>query len=60
VALSAVAVIVHPSNPIAKRGLTLPTLRAIFAQIQSPGDSTIRNWGDLGVLGILNTHRRRR
>jgi ABC-type phosphate transport system substrate-binding protein len=47
VALSAIAFIVHPSNRIAKRGLTLPVLRAIFSQTRSPGHPPMQHWGDL-------------
>lgn len=47
VALSAVAVIVHPDNPVVQRGLTLAELDAIYSSTQYRGHEDIRFWGDL-------------
>jgi phosphate transport system substrate-binding protein len=47
VAVDAVAVYVHPSNPFAKKGLTLAQLKTIFGE----GTSRAKTWGDLGLTG---------
>lgn len=51
VALDTIAVYVHPSNPIAKRGLTLPELDAIFGGERKRGHAEITRWGQLGLTG---------
>jgi phosphate transport system substrate-binding protein len=46
------AVFVHRDNPIAKTGLTLAQVDAIFSQSRKGGLATdIRTWGDLGLKG---------
>ncbi|MBK9383228.1 MAG: PstS family phosphate ABC transporter substrate-binding protein [Planctomycetes bacterium] len=46
------AVFVHRDNPIAKSGLTLAQVDAIFSQSRKGGLATdIRTWGDLGLKG---------
>ena len=46
------AVYVHKDNPIAKRGLTLQQVDAIFSKTRKGGhDQNIRTWGDLGLQG---------
>lgn len=52
VAIDALAVYVHPDNPILDMGLTLEQIDAIFSSTRNrgfPGD--IRTWGDLGLTG---------
>ncbi len=50
VAMDALAVYVHASNPIAKRGLTLRELDSIFSSTRKRGGAApITTWGDLGV-----------
>ena len=52
VAVDALAVYVHPSNPIAQRGLTLAELDAIFSSNRKRGHpKDISTWGDLGLTG---------
>ena len=52
VAVDALAVFVHPDNPVAKRGLTLAELDAIYSTTRTRGAAkTIRTWGDLGLTG---------
>ena len=46
------AVYVHKDNPIARTGLTLQQVDAIFSKGRKGGFSTdIRTWGDLGLTG---------
>ncbi len=50
VAIDALAVFVHPENPVAERGLTLQELDAIFSSTRKRGGMIdIRTWGDLGI-----------
>lgn len=52
VAIDALAVYVHPSNPIAARGLTLAELDAIYSTSRKRGFAgLVRVWGDLGLTG---------
>ncbi len=46
------AVYVHKDNPIAKTGLTLQQIDAIFSKNRRGGlEKDIRTWGDLGLTG---------
>lgn len=46
------AVYVHKDNPIAKQGLSLEQVDAIFSKTRKLGfDKDIRTWGDLGLTG---------
>ncbi|MFW6058650.1 MAG: PstS family phosphate ABC transporter substrate-binding protein [Phycisphaeraceae bacterium] len=50
--IDALAVFVHKDNPIAKEGLTLQQVDAIFSKTRRGGhDTNIRTWGDLGLTG---------
>lgn len=50
--LDMLAVYVHKDNPIAKTGLTLQQVDAIFSKNRTGGHpSDIRTWGDLGLTG---------
>lgn len=49
VAIDALAVYVHPANPVARRGLSLPELDAIFSSTCARGHAPILRWGDLGL-----------
>lgn len=51
IAMSGVAIVVHPDNPIVKRGLTLAELDAIFSETRYRGHPEISLWGDLGLSG---------
>ncbi len=52
VALDALAVYVHPDNPILEKGLTLDQLDAIFSSTRLQGyASDITTWGQLGLKG---------
>ncbi len=52
VAVDALAVFVHPDNPVAKRGLTLAELDAIYSSTRTRGAAQpIRTWGELGLTG---------
>jgi phosphate transport system substrate-binding protein len=52
VALDSIAVFVHPSNPIAKKGLTFQQLDAIFSATRKRGaGEDITTWGQLGLSG---------
>ncbi|MDP0500484.1 MAG: phosphate ABC transporter substrate-binding protein [Verrucomicrobiota bacterium JB022] len=52
VALDALGIYVHPSNPIAQRGLTLAELDAIFSSTRARGHGeAITTWGQLGLTG---------
>ncbi len=47
------AVFVHKDNPIAKTGLTLQQVDAIFSKNRKGGlKNDIRTWGDLGLTGV--------
>jgi len=51
-AIDAIAVYVHPSNPVAKRGLNLQELDAIFSTTRKLGyPRDVTKWGDIGVSG---------
>ncbi|MEM8996792.1 MAG: PstS family phosphate ABC transporter substrate-binding protein [Acidobacteriota bacterium] len=51
-AIDMVAVYVHKDNPIAKTGLTLQQVDAIFSSTRKGGyPSDITTWGDVGVKG---------
>lgn len=52
VAIDMLAVYVHKDNPIAKTGLTMPQLEAIFSKSRQGGHVTdITTWGDVGLKG---------
>lgn len=51
VAIDALGIYVHPSNPIAQRGLTLAELDAIFSATRKRGGQPIQTWGQLGLTG---------
>ncbi|MDX2111394.1 MAG: phosphate ABC transporter substrate-binding protein [Verrucomicrobiota bacterium] len=52
VALDALAIYVHPENPILKKGLTLAQLDAIFSTTRLQGEAQeINTWGQLGLTG---------
>jgi phosphate transport system substrate-binding protein len=52
VAIDMIAVFVHKDNPVARRGLTLVELDAIFSSERKAGHSTpIDMWDDLGIGG---------
>ncbi len=51
VAVDALGVYVHPDNPIAKSGLTLGQLDAIFSATRKRGEAAITTWGQLGLTG---------
>ncbi len=46
-----VVLIVHPSNPLIQRGITLTELDSIFSQTPSREASPIQTWNDLGLEG---------
>jgi len=48
VAIDAIAIYVHPDNPVAQSGLTTEQLRAVFG-----AGGAAKTWGDLGVNGAL-------
>ena len=51
-AVDMLAVYVHRDNPIAKTGLTLQQIDAIFSKTRKGGIANdIRTWGDLGLTG---------
>jgi phosphate transport system substrate-binding protein len=51
-AIDMLAVYVHRDNPIAKRGLTLAQVDAIFSKTRKGGHKTpVQTWGDLGLEG---------
>ncbi len=57
VGIDQLAVFVHKDNPIAKKGLTLAQLDAIFSSTRKQGHATdIVTWGDLGLEGQWNDH----
>jgi phosphate transport system substrate-binding protein len=50
VALDALAIYVNKDNPVAKRGLTLPEIDAIFSKTRKGGHAAdITTWGQLGL-----------
>ncbi|MGE9296223.1 MAG: PstS family phosphate ABC transporter substrate-binding protein [Puniceicoccales bacterium] len=52
VAIDALAIYVHPDNPIKDRGLSMSELDAIFSSTRRRGySSDIKTWGDLGLTG---------
>lgn len=52
VAIDALAVFVHPDNPIRDRGFSMSELDAIFSSTRRRGGSKdIVTWGDLGLTG---------
>ncbi|MDX1971799.1 MAG: phosphate ABC transporter substrate-binding protein [Candidatus Sumerlaeia bacterium] len=51
VAVDALSVYVHPSNPIAQQGLTLEQVDAIFSADRKRGGTDITTWGQLGLTG---------
>lgn len=52
VALDALAVYVNKDNPIAKTGLSLPQVDAVFSQTRKGGETQeITTWGQLGLTG---------
>ena len=51
VAVDAVAVYVHPDNPLARQGLTFKQLDAIFSKTFQRGGKKALTWGDLGLTG---------
>jgi phosphate transport system substrate-binding protein len=51
VAVDALGVYVHPDNPIAKTGLTLAQVDAIFSATRKRGEAAITTWGQLGLTG---------
>jgi len=52
VAIDALAVYVHPSNPIKKQGISMAELDAIFSSTRRRGyPNDINTWGDLGLTG---------
>lgn len=51
VAVDAVAVYVHPDNPLAQQGLTFQQLDAIFSKARLRGGDEVLTWGDLGLTG---------
>lgn len=50
-AVDALAIYVHPANPILKSGLTLKQLDAIFSTTRKRGGAAVVTWGDLGLTG---------
>ncbi len=50
-----VVLIVHPSNPLIQRGITLTELDTIFSQTPSQEPSPIRTWNDLGIEGAWSS-----
>ncbi|MGE9295967.1 MAG: PstS family phosphate ABC transporter substrate-binding protein [Puniceicoccales bacterium] len=49
VAVDAIAIYVHPGNPVAKQGLSIDQLKKIFMS----GEGAAKTWGDVGVTGPL-------
>jgi phosphate transport system substrate-binding protein len=50
-AVDALAVYVHPANPILKAGLTLKQIDAVFSASRKRGGTAVVTWGDLGLTG---------
>lgn len=51
VALDTIAIYLNPANPLAKTGLTLKQLDAIFSSTRKRGGARVTTWGDLGLDG---------
>ncbi len=52
VAIDAIGIYVHPDNPVAKTGLTLTQLDAIFSATRKRGGTEqLTTWGQLGLTG---------
>lgn len=52
VAIDALGIYVHPDNPIAKTGLTLAQIDAIFSSTRKRGGAEqLTTWGQLGLTG---------
>ena len=51
VAVDTVAVYIHPENPLAKTGLSLAQIDAIFSADRKRGHKAVKTWGDLGLAG---------
>ncbi|MDA1193757.1 MAG: phosphate ABC transporter substrate-binding protein [Planctomycetota bacterium] len=55
-AIDMLAVYVHKDNPIAKTGLTLQQVDAMFSKTRKGGEANeIRTWGDVGLTGSWAT-----
>jgi len=51
-AIDALAVYVHPTNPLVQRGVTLPELDAIYSSTRKLGyPRDAKTWGDIGLTG---------
>lgn len=50
-AVDALAVYVHPTNPLAGKSLTLRQVDAAFSASRKRGGSDVVTWGDLGATG---------
>jgi phosphate transport system substrate-binding protein len=50
-AIDMLAVYVHKDNPIARKGLTLQQLDAIFSKTRKGGHDDVKTWGQLGLTG---------
>ena len=50
-AIDCLSVFVHKDNPIAKAGLTLEQVDAVFSKTLKRGHKPVRTWGDLGLTG---------
>jgi len=51
VAVDSLAIYIHPSNPLAKSGLTLAQADTIFSADRLRGGKQVKTWGDLGLSG---------
>ncbi|MBN2449909.1 MAG: PstS family phosphate ABC transporter substrate-binding protein [Lentisphaeria bacterium] len=51
VAVDAIGVYVHPSNPIAGLGMDFSQLDAVFSSTRGRGGADITTWGQLGLTG---------
>ncbi len=53
VAIDALGIFVHPSNPVSQTGLTLEQIDAIFSSTRKRGGpARLATWGQLGVGGV--------
>ncbi len=50
-AVDALAIYVHPDNPILATGLTTKQLDSIFSATRKRGGAAVTTWGDLGLTG---------
>lgn len=50
-AIDALAVFIHPENPLVKSGVSMKQLDAIFSESCKRGGATVKTWGDLGLTG---------